>query len=155
MVNRMTKILIVEDDERLGPQINECLKVLLVKFPVATIVVVRSWADGAVEMDKVPAPDAVILDLGLPDSEWTRTLDRVDVFESRSPVVIVSGYPAEAVQERLRRPEIEVLQKRPGFFDQLIAALFRAFQRASRGNMESVRENIHVMRELVPNAPTQ
>lgn len=148
------KILIVEDDlNGLGMILSTRLKPLKSRFPDAEIILVNRMEDGLRVVGEMPHPDVTFLDLGLPDSAWEKTARRVNEFDDKSPVIIITGHAEEQVREIMRRPEIEILVKNPDMFGKLFAAIARALTRGRTGNLERARQNIRMMREFIDHAP--
>lgn len=122
------------------------------KFPDADLQRVGSRAEGLRIVRETPRPDCVFLDLGLPDSVWTETLNTVDEFETESPVIIVTGHPEQMVMDLLANKEIQVIHKDDAMWGKLLGAILRAIQ---RGKSDTLAENIRRMKELLSQyAPT-
>lgn len=156
--NSPLQILVVEDMAMMADAIREKLSVLQHKFPDSRITIVGTWKDGIDVVSQVPHPDVVLLDLGLPDSEWRNSIERVDDFDRRSPVIIVTGHPEEKVRELLllaNSPHIEVLRKDSNLWDKLIDYIARAMARHKTGSMDRIKANIRTLREMIDHAPTE
>lgn len=143
------RILIVEDDQQgMGEIVQRRLEVLREKFPRAEIVLVGTLADGLRVLATIPHPDVTFLDLGLPDSTWTATLQRVPEIDDMSPVIIITGHAEDKVRELLTRPEVEVIQKTPAMFARLLGAIAAALARRQASNHEKIAANLELLREL-------
>lgn len=83
------KVLVIEDDENLAELIKRTLEPIS-----AEITCVRTLAEGMAEVARVPAPEVVTLDLNLPDSTATETLERVKTLREKNEnalILIVTG----------------------------------------------------------------
>lgn len=156
--NSPLQILVVEDMDMMAEAIRDKLGILHRKFPDARITIVGNWKDGIDVVSQVPHPDVVLLDLGLPDSEWKLSIERVDEFDRRSPVIIVTGHPEDKVKELLllaNSPHIEVLRKDAGMWGKLIDCIARAMARHKTGSMDRIADNIRKLREMIDHAPIE
>src|ERR1039458_7986644 len=85
--NRMNfKIVLVEDDLSLVETVK---LVFSLTWPEATILDANTGEDG-IKLTQKADPDAVLLDLGLPDISGFEVLQRIRVF-SRTPVIILTA----------------------------------------------------------------
>lgn len=156
--NPPLQILVVEDQEPMANAILDKLEFLRARFPTARLTCVGTFREGVDVVSQIPHPDVVLLDLGLPDSEWRQTIARIDEFEKRSPVLIVTGHPEDKVRELLAingAARIEVLRKDPGMWGPLIEYVARAMARGKSDNMERITENLRLLREMIDNAPIE
>jgi DNA-binding response OmpR family regulator len=89
------KILLIEDDQ----EIVETIKLMLeMRWPEATLVSTLSGQKG-IELVRTESPDAVILDLGLPDIDGFQVLSQVRGF-SDVPLLILTVRGEEAMKVR-------------------------------------------------------
>lgn len=77
-------ILIVEDEEGIQTIWKHFLKGLAVD-----IIAVKTFRAALEEMDKIPCPDLILLDLHLLDSDAEQTLKGIKEFKKRNPKAIV------------------------------------------------------------------
>ena len=84
-VRKRAKVLIIEDDREIVESVSISFKIY---WPGATIVPARRGILG-VELVKSEFPDAVILDLGLPDINGFEVLEQVRLFSS-VPILILT-----------------------------------------------------------------
>jgi len=85
-----TKILLIEDDRAVVETVNLIFKY---HWPEAEIIYSYSGEPG-IEMVKTENPDAVILDLGLPDISGFEVMERIRLF-SNIPIIILTAHTEE------------------------------------------------------------
>lgn len=81
-------VLVIEDED----DAREAVRLVLSLVPglAATVVEAPTLAEGIARLAEL-APDAVLLDLGLPDSQGLATVRRVCMFSPRTAVIVLSG----------------------------------------------------------------
>jgi DNA-binding response OmpR family regulator len=85
-----TKILLIEDD----PAVVESIKLLFkIHWPEATLICTHLGKPG-IEMVKTEKPDALILDLGLPDISGFEVMKSIRLFSSL-PIIVLTAHTAE------------------------------------------------------------
>lgn len=122
-VRRGIRVLVVDDNEDLAEVMAEYLKECGCETRMAL--------DGAGGLDLVRSfdPEAVLLDLGLPDItgfEFVERLRRARVGEN-SVIIAVSGYGNEDAKRRSRELGIEHHLVKPVDFDAVMGLLVRLF----------------------------
>jgi DNA-binding response OmpR family regulator len=85
-----TKILLIEDDKEV---VETILLIFKYHWPEAEIVYSYLGEPG-VEMVKTENPDALILDIGLPDISGFEVMKRVRLFSS-VPIIVLTAHSAE------------------------------------------------------------
>ena len=85
------KLLVIEDDEEIVEAITLAFKI---RWPEAQVISTHSGVNG-VDLVESEQPDAVILDLGLPDINGFDVLRRIRLF-SQVPIIIVTVRAEEA-----------------------------------------------------------
>ena len=113
--------VLVVDDSR---TIREGMRDLLADRGYA----VETAADGAEALDalQVGQVDLLILDLQMPNTDGFAVLERLSQVGHRTPVVLLSGLPAAAIQDRLgelRAQKLPPLFLKPVDFDQLLGVV--------------------------------
>lgn len=123
------RVLVVEDD----PEFLQFLQFSLEKaeylpLPAASAAAAKRWLD-----DPASRPDAVVLDVGLPDADF----DGLDLCQAikrspatcRIPVIVVTGRTDNAVRLRAAEAQADLVLDKPLSADELIAALRLALER--------------------------
>ena len=87
VMNRPIRVLVVEDSTQMG----EFLKVALPEKDASITVDHVTGLIEAVERLKVYRPDAILLDLLLPDAEDVTAIVRLQELEPEIPIVVLSG----------------------------------------------------------------
>lgn len=125
------RILIVEDERSMAGLLFTELDAIRKTFPDSPITIVGSYKAMQFALMTKPAPDIVILDLGLPDSPMTETISSVGEIEKIAPVVIVTGSHSDQVRPLLPAVDVEILHKDKNLFNgnKLILAIGRALAR--------------------------
>lgn len=100
-------ILIIEDDADYRELVERVLE--HEGFTVQS----RSSLKAALEVLNVSKPDAVVLDLGLPDSNMDETVDRVKQASNSAIIVVLSGHPSKA-EECIRKSASGFVNKNDG-----------------------------------------
>jgi DNA-binding response OmpR family regulator len=85
-----TKILLIEDDREL---VESILLIFNYHWPEAQVIFSYSGEPG-IEMAMKENPDAVILDLGLPDISGFEVLTQIRLFSS-APIIVLTARSAE------------------------------------------------------------
>jgi DNA-binding response OmpR family regulator len=139
---RLTKILIVEDQHRIGLFIKQALQE---RSYVATWVrTCREASDALCESN----PDAIILDLGLPDGDGLKLLQQWRKSGFNEPVLILSA--RDAVQDRITGLDLgadDYLSK-PFSVEELLARL-RSLLRRQSAVKEAILEHRGIKLDLV------
>ncbi len=96
----VVRVLLVEDDPADAQLLRATLASSTVRFDLEQV---TTLADATTRLGQPPAPDVVLLDLSLPDSTGTATLERLVAADSDVPVVVLTGLDddrtaAEAVE---------------------------------------------------------
>jgi CheY-like chemotaxis protein len=105
-VNRLLRILIIEDSSELAYLLSASLKTLACKALEVTVEIARTGTEG-LEAIYARQPDLVLLDIGLPDMTGWRVLDAIHELpdQERCPAVIMItayGDPANRVMGKLQ-----------------------------------------------------
>lgn len=79
------KVAVIEDDPQIREVVSLCFKL---RWPEVSVVSAPNGGDG-IKLVKTEFPDAVILDIGLPDMDGFEVLDRIRRFSS-VPVIILT-----------------------------------------------------------------
>lgn len=87
MSEASTRVLLIEDDEGDALLIRECLRETGV--PESAVTWRRTLADGRNAL--VPAPDCVLLDLGLPDADGLEAVQQLVAAAGEVPVIVLTG----------------------------------------------------------------
>jgi DNA-binding response OmpR family regulator len=112
------RVLVVEDDQPTGHALR-----LLLRHHRYDVVTVNTVAHALEELSRGPAPDAVLLDLMLPDGDGLRVLEAIRSRGLRSQVTVVTGVgDAERLDHALKLQPKAVLQK-PVEFPQILKQL--------------------------------
>lgn len=148
------KILIVEDEEPMALLIERIVKPLMGHFPGSQVIFAHSMKIALEIIATFPAPSVALLDLRLPDSDIDQTIAKLDAFEDRCPVVIVTGYAEGQVRTLLEGRNIGMITKddalsQPGM---LLRMITWAAERWHAGRYERVLRDINRMKEIVKNA---
>jgi two-component system KDP operon response regulator KdpE len=125
----MAPTVLLVDDERV------ILRMLEVNFRAAGFEVETATnGAGALERAGVVPPDAVVLDLGLPDLDGWEVVKRLrDLDGLRStPVVVLSGLDRNDARARGYASSVEAFLTKPVEPDDLVETVRRAIARSSR-----------------------
>lgn len=90
------KVLIIEDDIIIRSLLKVKINRLFRTMPIFDITTADTFNKG-LELLESFAPDIVILDLGLDDSETHETINQLQRITSKAVVIIVSGYLDENI----------------------------------------------------------
>lgn len=95
------KVLIVEDDAVAGLLIERMLKPYLEEGDDITIV--RTMADAQAYLTTHGEPDILTLDLNLPDSRWSETIEKINDFKKsgKCVVLVVSGVSEDGLDKKV------------------------------------------------------
>src|SRR6266436_6600003 len=99
--NHPIKILLIEDNQEHVDVLERLLA--LSEYPQFSVAIASTLADGLAKL-KSEAPNLVLLDLTLPDSQGVETFRRINAAAPGTPIVILSGIAdvtvaSEMVQE--------------------------------------------------------
>src|SRR5262249_40823596 len=99
-------ILVVDDDVKVAAMIAEALNQLKYDTRVALT------AANALAIAQMDRPDAILLDIALPDSSGTTTLDRLRELRPGVPIIMITGNnDDELALETLRHGAFDYLMK--------------------------------------------
>jgi len=102
----MAKLLVVDDEPNIVFSISECLGSPALK------VLTAATGKGALDKVRDERPDAVILDVCLPDISGLETYDRIRALDPRLPVIIMTAFAQpETAIEAMQRGAYEYLLK--------------------------------------------
>ncbi|MBS3764576.1 MAG: response regulator [Planctomycetes bacterium] len=117
MVMLQREILVVDDDPDIRGFLTELLE------DAGYRVVCARTAREAVEVLERETPDAIILDLKLPDMPGPKVMEEADRLDKNLPVVIHTGYPdSELMAKALEHSPVTVVSK-PASKKQLLRAV--------------------------------
>lgn len=150
------RILIVEDNEPMQWALDARFQGLREKFPEATIQIAGTLEAARRAVREMPFPTAMLLDPGLPDASAITVLtEEIDGFESRCPVVVITGMEEDEVRRYMEHPEIEVITKDTKMGARLLPALHNAVKRWNAKSMAQMALNLQRLADLIqPNATT-
>ncbi len=118
----MARLLVIDDEPNLRYSLEKSLQTPTLQ------VVSASTARKGIEMVVSQAPDAVILDVRLPDMTGIEALDEIQKIDSRLPVIIITAYATtDTAIEAIKRGAFEYLLK-PVDFHQLRELVEKAIQ---------------------------
>jgi len=110
-------ILTVEDDPEVAALLADALTALRYDVRVA------HTAGDALMMAEMERPDAILLDINLPDSSGTSTLDRLRAMRPDVPIIMVTGNgDVELARDTLKRGAFDYVMK-PFNIDRLTQAV--------------------------------
>lgn len=154
------RILIVEDQPSVALVVAAKIERIRAWFPRAMVMTVHTMQDALETIHRDPAPDSVVLDLWLPDSDMKSTIAMVASISSRSAVVILTGDKSKEIDELLVGQEVEVIRKTGTAFqtDEILRAVVRSImKRKNAQSEERLARMAQALEELqeIQNAPTQ
>src|SRR4051812_3568911 len=115
---RLVRVLVVEDDGPTGHAL-----ALLLKHHRYEVVSAHSVAEAISQLTSGPAPDAVLLDLMLPDGDGLKVLETIQLRRLPSQVTVITGVgDLERLERAMKLSPRAVLQK-PVDFPQILAQL--------------------------------
>ena len=88
MINKTLTVLLIEDSQAYAELVHKWLT------PTADIAFVLHWADSlhqGLESLSSKAPDVILLDLGLPDSDGSETFQTVKIYSQNIPIIVLSS----------------------------------------------------------------
>ena len=145
MTTQKIRVLLVEDDLPYSRFLQEVLRDRT--HPTFEVHVARTLADGK-QMMKELAPDVVLLDLGLPDSDGLATLEQVD--RRVAPVVVLTGRDDDRLaMEAMERGAQDLLVKDQMTPSQLARAVRFAIQRHRQRLQQQETERALAAKDLV------
>ncbi|WP_437202125.1 sigma-54-dependent transcriptional regulator [Planctomicrobium sp. SH664] len=116
------RLLVIDDEPNIVFSIRECLG-----SETLEVLSTGSAREG-IRLIGTERPDAVILDVRLPDMSGLDAFDRIAKLEPRLPVIMITAYAStETAIETMRRGAFEYLVK-PVDFQQLEAAVTKALE---------------------------
>ncbi len=126
------RILVVDDE----PQIHRVLKPALTAcgYDVLEALTGRQ----ALKLIAASAPDAIILDLGLPDIDGREVLTQARTF-SKTPILILSARDRETEKIAALDAGADDYVEKPFGIGELLARLRAALRHASQGGLESAK----------------
>lgn len=98
----MARLLIVEDDDRVGQLYREEFESEGYEVELAR--------DGAAALERLSAfaPDAIVLDIGLPEKSGLDVLEEMGAAAGRTPVIVNTAYPLFRFDLRAHRAAVWV-----------------------------------------------
>jgi len=116
----MPKLLLIDDE----PVIQHAFRKAF-HPPEYETVVARTAAEGLAKF-RTEKPDAVILDMHLPDAERLQTFDRIKQLDARTPIILITGHgTTELAIEAMKRGAFDYLLK-PLPYDELLKLVQQA-----------------------------
>ena len=114
----MTSVVVVEDDLDGAEVLAECLR-------MKGINVLAKGYNGleAVQLYKKLRPDYVLLDMLMPLYDGFYGLRKIQEFDSKAKVIILSASVTEADQDKLRALGVSAIFQKPYEIDSLVARL--------------------------------
>jgi len=118
----MQRLLVIDDEPNIVFSLNECLS-------SSTLSVISAGtAREGIELVRSKRPDAVLLDVRLPDLSGLDAYDRIRAIDPRLPVIVITAYAkTETAIEAMRRGAYEYLLK-PVDFRRLKEVVSRALE---------------------------
>jgi len=137
----VTRVLIVEDEQGLRRALAINLRARDYEVAVA--------ADGAAALTEASRhpPDAVVLDLGLPDMDGTQVIEGLRGW-SRAPIIVLSARAGEHDKVLALDAGADDYVTKPFGMDELLARLRAALRRSAPGEDEAVVETEHFTVDL-------
>src|SRR5690242_17708598 len=118
----MPRLLVIDDEPNIVFSIKECLG------SDELDVISAGTAREGVSLVSTAKPDAVILDVRLPDMSGLDAYDAIAKIDSRLPVIVITAFAStETAIEAMRRGAFEYLIK-PVELDQLAAVVDKAIE---------------------------
>src|SRR4051812_41246786 len=116
----MPKLLLIDDE----PVIQHAFRKAF-HPPEYETTVARTAADGLVKFT-TDRPDAVVLDVHLPDADRLQAFDRIKKVDARTPVILITGHgTTDLAIEAMKRGAFDYLLK-PLPYDELVELVRRA-----------------------------
>ena len=117
----MPTLLIIDDE----PSIQHAFRRVL-RDPEVTVITAGSAAEG-LDLVRDRRPDAIVLDIHLPDADGLETFEKIQKQDARIPVILITGHgTTELAIEAMKRGAFEYLLK-PLELPQLRQLIQRAF----------------------------
>ena len=118
----MPTLLVIDDDEAILYAFGESFR-----SPNVILLTAASAADG-LKLAERARPDAVILDVGLPDMSGLEAFRRIRQADAKVPVIVITGHgTTDTAIEAMKLGALDYLLK-PLELDQLLALVQRAFE---------------------------
>jgi DNA-binding response OmpR family regulator len=131
-----TKILLVEDD----PSVVEAVKLLFNIYWSEAVLICAVLGKEGVKLAETEKPDAVILDLGLPDISGFEVLKSIRLFTS-IPVIVLTAHTAEDEIVKALEEEATDYVTKPFKHRELIA---RVQSHLTRYMTNEIRSSLHM-----------
>jgi len=129
------KILLIEDD----PSVVEAVKLLFKIYWVEATLIYAHLGKAGIELAETEKPDAVILDLGLPDISGFEVLKSIRLFTS-IPIIVLTAHTAEDEIVKALEEEATDYVTKPFKHRELIA---RVQAHLTRWMTNEIRSTIH------------
>ena len=100
-------------------------------------VVIAELFEAARIINRNPPPDVVLLDLSFPESNMEQTLARLDEFEERSIIVLVTGAKRHQIEAIIGTRVVEIVEKNNSIFDD---SIFKTIARAVNARRDKKSE---------------
>lgn len=130
------KILLIEDD----PSVVESIKLLFKIYWEDATLIYSHLGNTGVKLAESEKPDAIILDLGLPDISGFEVLKAIRLFTS-IPIIVLTAHTAEDEIVRALEEEATDYVTKPFKHRELIA---RVQSHLTRWMTNEIRSSIHV-----------
>ena len=121
------KILIVEDQQYVSSLLADA-----VRLQGHEVIVAGDGHEGLALVDR-ENPDAVFLDIVMPEPDGVEVLRRIRRRSPELPVVVITGGASEEQREDLRRLGVTDFVEKPLLLDQIQQSLDSVVRRAPRG----------------------
>lgn len=128
-------VLVVEDSRVLSKVIGEKL------IPYFRVEMVHDGADAVKHVETVDGFSAIVLDLVLPKADGFEVLRALRAQGKRTPVVIITAKPRQAVEAEARELGVEAILSKPLDFGVLVDTLQHLVSKISTMAIEEATEN--------------
>lgn len=128
-------VLVVEDSRVLAKLIGEKLS------PFFRVEIVHDGAEAIKHLETVEGISAVVLDLVLPKADGFEVLRAMRSQGKRTPVVIITAKPRQAVEAEARELGVEAILSKPLDFGVLVDMLQQSVSKSSGAVVEEAVEN--------------
>lgn len=141
------KALIIEDNKIMAQAIANWLSVI-----VEEVVVVEKMEDALREIEKIPLPEIVTIDLSLPDSHSDATRERIAEFRQRMPdaiMVVLTGIATVDDEEIYRQRGADgLIEKMQATNANSFYSKFRDIVRGLIKQPERFKKNLAILERL-------